>query len=77
MSKSKFFALISAVCLIGVIYGTNIGFSQSARSRVQLITSPSVSQITPFEAEATKPQSPVLLKLQATDAEGKLLKNAK
>jgi hypothetical protein len=77
MSKFKFFALIIAVCLISVIYCTNIGFSQSARSRVQLITSPSVSQITPFEAEATKPQSPVLLKLKAINAAGNSLENAK
>jgi hypothetical protein len=77
MSKFKFFALISAVCLIGVIFCTKIGFSQSPRSRVQLITSPSVSQIMPFEAEATKPQSPVLLKLKAIDAAGNSLENVK
>jgi hypothetical protein len=77
MSKFKFFALISAVCLIGVIFCTKIGFSQSPRARVQLITSPPVSQITPFEAEATKPQSPVLLKLKSIDAAGNSLENAK
>ena len=77
MSKFKFSALISVVCLVGVILCTTIGFSQSPRSRVQLITSPPVSQLTPFEAEATQPQSPVLLKLKAIDAAGNSLENVK
>jgi hypothetical protein len=77
MSKLKFSALISATCLMGIVFSAIISFSQSPQPRVQLITSPSVSQITPFEAEATKPQSPVLLKLKAIDAVGNSLENVK
>jgi hypothetical protein len=78
MSKLKFSSLISVVCLVCVIFFyTTSSFSQSPRSKVQLITSPPVSQLTPFETEATQPQSPVLLKLKAIDATGNSLKNAK
>lgn len=77
MSQLKLSKLISVVCLMGVVLYAMVSFSQSPQPRVQLTTNPPVSQILPFEAEATTPQSPVLLKLKATDAVGKPLENAK
>ncbi len=77
MSKFKIAALVSAICLMGaVLYGLVV-FSQTPQPAVRLITEPPISQILPFEAEATKPQSPVQLTLQAVDAVGKPLENAK
>ena len=59
-----------------VLYGW-VGFSQSPQPTVRLTTEPQISQILPFEAEANTPLSPVLLKLQALDAAGIPLENAR
>jgi hypothetical protein len=76
MSKFKMTALVSAICLAGVFfYGLVV--SSQPQAMVRLITNPPISQILPFEAEATATQSPVQLTLQAVDAVGKPLENAK
>jgi hypothetical protein len=75
MSKFKFSALISAICLMSVVFSGWVGFSQSPQPAVRLTTEPSVSQILPFEAEA-RLQSPVQLTLQTVDGLGKPLENA-
>lgn len=77
ISKFKITALISTICLTGVLFYGLIVHSQAPQSSVHLITNPPSSQILPFEAEATAPQSPVELTLQAVDAAGKRLENAK
>jgi len=76
MSKFKFSALISAICLMSVVFSGWVGFSQSPQPAVRLTTESSVSQILPFEAEATRLQSPVQLTLQTVDGLGKPLENA-
>ncbi len=77
MSKSKIAALVSAICLMSaVLYGLVVS-SQTPKPVVRLLTEPPISQIFPFEAEATKPQSPVRFTLQAVDAAGQALENAK
>lgn len=76
MSKFKFSALISAICLMGIVFYGWVGFSQSPQPAARLTTEPPVSQILPFEAEATRLQSPVQLTLQTVDALGKPLENA-
>ena len=76
MSKFKFAALISLVCLMSTLLYGLAGFSQSPQPFVQLTTNPPVSQIFPFEAESIGLQSPLGLRLQAMDAAGKPLKNA-
>lgn len=69
-------ALVSAFCLAAVfLYGLVV--SSHPQARVRLITTPPISQIIPFEAEATAPQSPVQLTLQALDTTGQPLENAK
>ncbi|BAZ67894.1 MAG: hypothetical protein KME28_24490 [Pelatocladus maniniholoensis HA4357-MV3] len=77
MSKFKFSALISFACLMSVVLYSLIGFSQSPQPTIRLTTEPPVNQILPFEAEASSPQSPVKLKLQAVDGAGKPLEQAK
>jgi len=84
MPKFKLVALISGIALMGVIFYGLVGFSQSPQSMVRLKTEPLISQIAPFEAEATTPplgsgkvQPPVLLKLLAVDAQNHPLENAK
>jgi hypothetical protein len=77
MSKLKFSALISAVCMMSIIFYGWVGFSQSSQPTVRLTTEPPISHILPFEAEATTPLSPVSLKLQALDAAGIPLENAR
>jgi hypothetical protein len=62
---------------MGVIFYGLVVSSQTPQSAVRLITNPPSSKILPFEAEATAPQSPVQLTLQAVDAAGKHLENAK
>ena len=54
-----------------------VGFSQSPQPTVRLTAEPQISQILPFEAEATTPSSPATLKLQALDAAGIPLENAR
>jgi hypothetical protein len=72
----KMFALIGAICLMSILSYGWIGYSQSV-AHVQLTTDPIASQILPFEAEATEPQSPIRMTLSAKDAVGKPLENAK
>ncbi|HEY9904421.1 MAG TPA: hypothetical protein V6D43_18630, partial [Candidatus Sericytochromatia bacterium] len=76
MRKFKMPALVSAICLMSVVFYGLVVSSQTAQPAVRLITPP-INQFFPFEAEATTPQSPVPLKLQAVDAVGKPLENAK
>jgi hypothetical protein len=77
MSNLKRFSLISAVCLMGIVFYASIGVSQLPQPSIRLATSPSMGQIRPFEAEATDPQAPVQLSLQALDGAGLALENAK
>jgi hypothetical protein len=77
MSKFKRFALISAACLMGVIFYGWVGFSQIPQPSVKLITSPVLAEIKPFEAESSKQQLPVQITLQALDRSGQALENAK
>jgi hypothetical protein len=77
MSKFKFSALISAVCMMSIVFYTWVGFSQSPQPTVRLTSEPPISQILPFEAEANTPLSPVSLKLQALDVAGIPLENAR
>ncbi|BAY08032.1 hypothetical protein [Calothrix sp. NIES-2098] len=77
MSKFKLYTLISAICMVSVVFYSFIGFSQSPQPRVRLVSPTPSSQIVPFEAEASTPQSPVKLVLQAEDSTGKALENAK
>ncbi|WP_413199882.1 hypothetical protein [Nostoc piscinale] len=73
----KVYLLVSsAVGLMSVGFHHSAGLSESPQPRVQLTTEPPISQIIPFEAEASKPQLPVKLTLQAVDAAGKPLTNA-
>ncbi|MEH2084562.1 MAG: hypothetical protein V7K89_32715 [Nostoc sp.] len=77
MKKYRLFGVISAVCIVLSILYSFVGNSQLPTSRVILSTNPPLERILPFEAEAEKPQSPVTLTLQAVDAAGKSLANAK
>jgi hypothetical protein len=77
MSKFKMAALVSAICLMGVVLYNLVVFSQTPQPVVRLLTEPPISKILPFEAEATAPPSPVRLTLQALDATGQPLENAK
>ncbi|OWY67795.1 hypothetical protein B7486_29615 [cyanobacterium TDX16] len=53
------------------------GFSQVAQPTIRLTAQPPLNQVRPFEAEATRTQSPARLKLQVLDAAGKPLEDAK
>lgn len=77
MSKFKRSALISVICLIGVVFYSWIGFSQAPQPAIRLITSPVITKIKPFEAEAISPQPPTQLTLQAMDESGHPMENAK
>ncbi|MEH2355343.1 hypothetical protein [Nostoc sp.] len=77
MKKYRLFGVISAVCITLSVLYSFVGSSQIPTSRVLLSTNPPLERILPFEAEAEKPQSPVKLTLQAVDAAGKSLANAK
>ncbi|WP_445631020.1 hypothetical protein [Nostoc sp. DSM 114167] len=77
MKKYRLFGVISAVCIVLSVLYSFVGSSQIPTSRVLLSTNPPLERILPFEAEAEKPQSPVTLTLQAVDAAGKSLTNAK
>lgn len=82
-SKLKWSRLVGAVCAISIVCVAAIGFSQSPQPSVRLITEPPIAQATPLEAEATKYlgsgqyHPPVQLKLQANDATGAPLQNAR
>lgn len=75
MSKFKLVPLIIIFMMSITIYGL-VGFSQITKPNVRLLVEPPLNQIVPFEAEATAPQSPVKLTLQAVDKAGKPLENA-
>lgn len=77
MSKFKMAALISLVCLMGVVFYGLVVFSQTPQPSVRLLTEPPISQILPFDGEATVTPSPVRLTLQALNAAGQSLENAK
>jgi hypothetical protein len=77
MSKFKRSVLISAICLMGIVFSGWVGFSQTPQPSVRLTTTPTISQIKPFEAEAANPQSPVQVTLQVVDAAGRSIENAK
>ena len=77
MSKSQRSALIMTITgLMSVLFLVTIGLSQTPRSPIQLTTNPPIGQFYPFEAEATKPQSPTLLTLTAQNSAGELLANS-
>ncbi|AFZ19539.1 hypothetical protein [Allocoleopsis franciscana] len=77
MSKFKMAALISLVCLMGVVFYSVVVFSQAPQPSVRLLTEPPISQILPFDGEASVTPSPVKLTLQVVDAAGQSLENAK
>ena len=79
----RFYVLISALCLVSIFCWSWVGFSQSPQPSVRLTTDLPIGQIRPLEAEATKAMGtgsykpPVQLTLQAIDAQGQALKNAR
>jgi hypothetical protein len=77
MKRYRIFGVIAAVCISLSILYSLVGNAQIPSSKVLLSTKPSLEHILPFEAEAQKQQSPVTLTLQAVDAGGKSLENAK
>jgi len=74
---------MGVACVISILCFVVIGFSQSPQASVQLVTEPPLAQVTPLEAEATaylgsgQYKPPVQLKLQAQDATGTPLQNAR
>jgi len=83
MTLFKWSKLLGAICMIAIIlYGWS-GFSQTPGASVRLTTNPPINQVRPLEAEATTAlgsghyNPPVQLMLQAFDAQGQSLKNAK
>lgn len=76
MKKINRFWLASIVGLVSIFLLSTISYSQSAASTVQLTTNPAIDQLFPYEAE-TADQTPVQIMLQAVDATGKPLQNAK
>ncbi|MBW4523017.1 MAG: hypothetical protein KME16_25550 [Scytolyngbya sp. HA4215-MV1] len=62
---------------MGSVLWGSIGSSHPAASSLRLTTDPAIAQLLPFEAEATTPPSPAMLNLQAMDATGAPLANAK
>lgn len=77
MPKLKRSVFISAICLMSLIFYGVIGFSQTPRSTIRLTTDPPISQLVPFEAEAETYKPPARLTLEAVDATGQPLTNAK
>lgn len=77
MPKHKIAALVSAICLMGVVFYSIVVSSQAPHPSVRLNTEPPLSQILPFEAEASVTPSPVRFTLQAIDAAEQPLENAK
>ncbi|MEH2302939.1 MAG: hypothetical protein V7K88_29210 [Nostoc sp.] len=83
MTKLKWSKLIGAICMIGIVLDGWIGLAQSPQPSVRLTTNPPINQVRPLEAEATTVlgsghyNPPVQLMLQAVDAQGQSLKDAK
>ncbi|MEH2002527.1 MAG: hypothetical protein V7L00_27970 [Nostoc sp.] len=83
MTKLKWSKLIGAICMMGIILYGWIGLGQSPQPLVRLTTNPPINHVQPLEAEATTVlgsghyNPPVQLMLQAVDAQGQSLKDAK
>lgn len=77
MMPSKRLALISAISLMGTLFLGSAGLSQTSQPTVRLTTEPSLDRLLPFEAEASTLPTPVHLALQAIDASGQPLQNAR
>lgn len=77
MRKFKMTALVSVICLMGVVLSSWLVFSQTPGSSIRLSTEPPLNRIFPIEAEAATPQSPVTLTLQALDAASQPIEKAK
>ena len=83
MMRLKWSKLLGGICVIGIILYGWIGLAQSPQSSVRLTTNPPINQVRPLEAEATTVlgsghyNPPVQLQLQAFDAQGQSLKDAK
>lgn len=77
MPKLKLSVFISAICLVSLMFYGVMGFSQTPRSTIRLTTDPPISQLVPFEAEAKTYKPPARLTLEAIDANGQPLTNAK
>lgn len=83
MSKLKLFKLIGVICLIGIVVYSWVGQAQSPQPSVRLTTNPPINQVQPLEAEATtvlgsgQYKPPVQLTVQAVDAQGQSLRDAK
>lgn len=77
MPKLKLSAFISAICLMSLMFYGVMGFSQTPRSTIRLTTDPPISQLVPFEAEAETYKPPARLTLEAINANGQPLTNAK
>ncbi|MEH2258965.1 hypothetical protein [Nostoc sp.] len=83
MTLFKWSKLIGVICTLGIVLYSWIGLSQSPQPSVRLTTNPPINQVQPLEAEATTVlgsghyNPPVQLMLQAVDAQGQSLKDAK
>ncbi|MEH1819708.1 MAG: hypothetical protein V7L31_11630 [Nostoc sp.] len=83
MTLFKWSKPIGAICAIAIILYGWIGLAQSPQPSVRLTTNPPINQVRPLEAEATTVlgsghyNPPVQLMLQAVDAQGQSLKDAK
>ncbi|MEH2265018.1 hypothetical protein [Nostoc sp.] len=83
MTLFKWSKPIGAICAIAIILYGWIGLAQSPQPSVRLTTNPPINQVRPLEAEATTVlgsghyNPPVQLMLQAFDAQGQSLKDAK
>jgi hypothetical protein len=77
MPKLKLSVFISAICLMSLMFYGVVGFSQTPRSTIRLTTDPPIDQLVPFEAEAKTYKPPARLTLEAIDANGQPLTNAK
>ncbi|AFY91044.1 hypothetical protein [Chroococcidiopsis thermalis] len=77
MLKFHSSALISTICLMGIVFGARTGLSQTVQPVVRLTTKPTLSKILPFEAEAASRQLPVQLILEAVDESDKPIENAR
>lgn len=77
MPRLNLSALMGSLCLVSLIFYGIVGFSQSPQSVIRLTTDPPLEQLIPFEAEAEINQAPARLTLQAVDASGQPLENAR
>jgi hypothetical protein len=78
MSKFNLTSLVSSSCLMSLMaVGCFNAPARSAPATIKLTTEPSLDRSIPYEAEATTPQKPVKLTLQAIDSTGKPLTNVR